>query len=651
MMNEKLAIDAMRILGVEAITKAKSGHPGIVLGAAPILHTLISRHLRVNPRDTKWFDRDRFILSAGHGSALLYSAYHMMGFEISMDDLKQLRQTGSKTPGHPEVYHVAGVDATTGPLGQGIAMATGMAMAEEFLAKKFNTEDMTVVDHYTFVICGDGDLQEGISQEAMSVAGHQALGKLIVLYDSNDIQLDGEVSLAYSDNTKMKYEALNWHYQKVMDGNDIEAIDAAIKAAKAETNKPSIIEIKTVIGYNAPGAGTSSVHGKPFSKDDLEVIKKAYNWEYPEFTVPEEVYNFYQGCANELGIKKHMEWNKLLKDYEEKNPDLYNKLCIAASNNFEIPELTTYKLGESLSTRVAGGKAINELSKYIECMIGGSADLSCSCMIKGADGDFNKDNRLGRNVYFGVREHAMGAIANGMVLHDGIKAFTGGFFVFSDYMKPALRMAAIMGIGTVFAFSHDTIAVGEDGPTHQPIEQAFGLRAIPNMIVFRPADPNETVYAFQLAFKFNKIPSTILMTRQNIDVLEGTSYDGVSKGGYVISEAKGEMDGILLATGSEVSLALKAQAELEKQGKYVRVVSMPSTNLFDMQSATYRNEVLPKGVKTLAIEMGSTLGWYKYADDVLGIDKFGISAPLKEIVPLYGFTVENVVKKYLEMEM
>ena len=650
MFNEQLAVTAIRMLGVEAITKAKSGHPGIVLGAAPILHTLITRHLRVNPRDTKWFDRDRFILSAGHGSALLYSAYHMMGFEISMEDIKNLRQAGSKTPGHPEVNQAEGVDATTGPLGQGIGMSVGMAIAEEFLSKKFNTPDMTVIDHYTYVICGDGDLQEGICQEAMSMAGHLGLGKLIILYDSNDIQLDGEVSMAYSDNTKMKYEALNWQYLKVEDGTDIEAIDKAIIEAKKETKKPTIIEVKTTIGYNAPGAGTSSCHGKPYSVDDLAVIKKNYNWNYPDFEIPQEVYDFYQGCAKELGIKKHMEWNTLLSEYQKKYPDLYTKLSIAAGNNFEIPDLTTYKLGESLSTRVAGGKALAELSKYIECMIGGSADLSCSCMVKGADGDFTKDNRLGRNINFGVREHAMGAIANGMVLHDGIKSFVGGFFVFSDYMKPAMRMASIMSIGTVFAFSHDTIAVGEDGPTHQPIEQAFAIRTIPNMILFRPADPNETVYAFELAFKFKKIPSTILMTRQNINVLEGTSYDGVSKGGYVISEAKGEMDGILLATGSEVSLALEAQKELEKQGKFVRVVSMPSTNLFDMQSATYREEVLPKGVKTLAIEMGTSLGWYKYADDVLGIDKFGISAPLKVIVPMYGFTVENVVKKYLEIK-
>lgn len=650
-MNEQLAIDSMRILGIEAISKAKSGHPGIVLGAAPILHTLITRHLRVNPRDTRWFDRDRFILSAGHGSALLYSAYHMLGFEISMDDIKNLRQTGSKTPGHPEVYHVAGVDATTGPLGQGISMGVGMAIAETFLANKFNTSDMKVVDHYTYVICGDGDLQEGISQEAMSFAGHQHLGKLIVLYDSNDIQLDGEVSSAYSDDTKMKYEALHWQYQKVEDGTDINAIDEAIIKAKADLDHPSIIEIKTVIGFKAPGAGTSDVHGKPFSKETLAEVKKAYNWNYPEFTVPEEVYDFYHKCAKEKGIKKHMEWNIMLEQYQAKYSALYAKLANAAKNDFVIPDLKTYNLGESLSTRVAGGKAINELSSYIECMIGGSADLSCSCMVKGSDGDFNKDNRLGRNICYGVREHAMGAIANGMMLHDGIKTFTGGFFVFSDYMKPAMRMASIMGIGTVFAFSHDTIAVGEDGPTHQPIEQAFAIRTIPNMILFRPADPNETVYAFQLAFKYKTTPSTVLMTRQNIDVLENTSYDGVSKGGYIISEAKGEMDGILLATGSEVSLALKAQKELEKENIFVRVVSMPSTNLFDMQSETYRKSILPKHVKTLAIEMGTSAGWYKYADEVIGIDKFGISAPLKEIVALYGFTVENVIKKYKEIEM
>ena len=639
------AITAMRILGVEAITKAKSGHPGIVLGAAPILHTLVTKHLNVNPNDDKSFDRDLFILSAGHGSALLYSAYHLMGFDISIDDLKNFRQTHSKTPGHPEVNWVSGVDATTGPLGQGITMGVGMAVAEEFLASKFNTKNLDVVNHYTYVICGDGDLQEGVCQEAMSFAGHQKLGKLIVLYDSNDVQLDGFVNMANTENVKAKYESMNWNYILVKDGNNIEAIDKAIIEAKSCKDKPSIIEVKTVIGFGAPGSGTSAIHGKPLNAEQLQEVKKFYNWNEEAFTAPQAVYDLYKEAVNNLGVKKENEWNKKLEQLKVENLDLYNEFVKAMNNEFDFGSVSTYKAGESVSTRVAGGKAVTEMSNNCPYMIGGSADLTCSTMIKGNDGNFEPTNRQGRNINFGVREFAMGAIANGMNLHGGVKSFTGAFFVFSDYMKPAMRLAAIMKVPTVYAFSHDTIAVGEDGPTHQPVEQLLGLRAVPNLLTFRPADANETVYAYQYAFNA-KYPSAVLMTRQNLPVLENTSYDGVTKGAYVISEAKGKVDGILLATGSEVSLAIEAQKELANEGINVRVVSMPSTELFDMQPKEYKEAVLPKGVFTLAIEMGSTLGWYKYADEVMGIDKFGISSPLKEVVSLYGFNVKNVIETY-----
>lgn len=645
---DQKCINAIRMLGVDAINKAKSGHPGIVLGAAPMIYTLFSRHLRVSAENPKWFNRDRFILSAGHGSAMLYAMLHLAGFDIDVEDLKEFRQLGSLTPGHPEYNHTPGVDATTGPLGQGISMIAGMALAEEFLAAKYNKDGLNVVDHYSYAICGDGDLQEGVTQEAMSLAGHLGLGKMIVLYDSNDIQLDGAVTNANSENVKQKYESMNWQYLYVADGNDIDAIDKAIIEAKKEKSKPTIIEIKTVIGFGAPTQGTNKVHGAPIGEADANELRKSLNWEYEPFVVPQDVY---QECSEKIwarGIHEEKLWGLLVEEYIEKNQEIGNEFLDLVNDRFDIDfsKLSSYEIGTNEATRATSGKVIAELSNLCQTFIGGSADLTASTKAKGADGNFTKENRLGRNINYGVRENAMGSIANGITLHGGIKTFTGAFFVFSDYMKPALRMASLMSIPTIFVFSHDTIAVGEDGPTHEPIEQMVGIRAIPNMNVMRPCDANEVKYSWMYAMKSKTMPTTILLTRQNLEVMKETSYENVSKGGYVISPEKGNLDGVLIAAGSEVGLAIKAQEELEKEGIHTRVVSMVSTNLFDLQDKKYQETVLPKGVKKLAIEMGSTIGWYKYADDVMGIDTFGTSAPITKIIPHYGFTVENVVKRF-----
>lgn len=635
MNNDQLAINAIRVLSIEAITKAKSGHPGIALGAAPMIYTLYKNHMNINPKNPEWFNRDRFVLSAGHGSVLLYSTLHMFGYDISIEDIKQFRQLKSITPGHPEVYHTPGVDATSGPLGQGIGMGVGMAIAENHLHAKYGN----IVNHYTYVICGDGDLQEGITQEAMSLAGHLKERKLIVLYDSNDIQLDGPVNNANSEDVKTKYEAMNWHYQLVEDGNDIEAINLAIIKAKA-SDSPSIIEVKTIIGYGAKNMGTSSVHGSPLSNDAVCDVKDTLGCKDEAFCVTKEMYDTCSITLNR-GKKINDLWDKEIK----KHPDLIKLI----NCDYDIKELSTYKVGEELATRNAAGKVMNELSEMIPTLIGGSADLTVSTKIKGVDGNYANQTPLGRNINFGVREHAMGAIANGMTLHKGVKSFTGAFFVFSDYMRPSMRMASIMGIPALYMFSHDTIAVGEDGPTHQPVEQIMSLRCMPNMHVYRPADANEMVYAVKHACQEKNTPSSILSTRQAIKVLENTSYEGVSKGGYIVSKEDGKLDGILLAAGSEVRLAVDAKEVLKKEGIDVRVVSMVSMDIYDSQTNEYKDSILPKKIKTLAIEMGSTMGWYKYTTNVFGIDKYGKSGPLKDVLKEFGFTTDNIVKIYKKL--
>ena len=646
---EQRAINAIRVLGVDAINKANSGHPGIVLGAAPMVYQLFTEYLNVNVKNPNWINRDRFILSAGHGSMLLYAINHLSGYKISIEDLKKFRQVGI-TPGHPEYGHTDGVETTSGPLGQGISNAVGMAIAETHLAARFNKEGLNLVDHYTYVLCGDGDLQEGVAMEAMSLAGHLGLGKLVVLFDSNDIQLDGKVSLAYSENHQKKFEAMGWNYQRVEDGNDLVAINRAIKKAKKASDKPSIIEVKTTIGFGTSVQGTSKVHGAPVGLQEAEVLRKNLNWNEEPFVVPQDIYNHYKQKVASRGLRAYRKWNLLTKKYQELYPSEYEQFTSFFNQDIvvNLDDFTNEVSSEKDATRNISGKIINKLSAINLNLIGGSADLTASTKAKGADGHYDKNHRLGRNLNFGVREHAMGAIVNGMVLHGGLKVFGGAFFVFSDYMKPAIRLAAIMRIPSIFVFSHDTIAVGEDGPTHQPVEQLTGLRAIPNLNVIRPADANETLAAWKIAMESKSTPTVIILTRQNVNNQKTTSYEGVSKGAYIVSKENEHIDGILLASGSEVGLALEAKSILEQQGLDIRVVSMPSHYLFEKQTNKYQKEVLPKRAKVLAIEMGSRLSWYKYTSYVYGLDDFGISAPLEVALEYYGFTKEKVAEYFIK---
>lgn len=643
------AINAIRFLGVDAINKAQSGHPGIVLGSSPMAYQLFTEHLNVDVKDTKWMNRDRFILSAGHGSMLLYALNHLIGYKLSMEDLKNFRQIG-KTPGHPEFGHTEGVETTSGPLGQGISNAVGMAIAETHLAQRFNKEGLNIVDHYTYVICGDGDLQEGVALESISLAGHLGLGKLIVLFDSNDIQLDGKVSLAYSENHKAKFEAMGWQYQLVQDGNDLVSINKAINRAKKELNKPSMIEVKTIIGFGTSLAGTSKVHGAPIGEDEATILRKNLSWNNAPFEIPSEIYDYYRKKVTLRGQRAHRKWNQLVLEYKEKFPQDYALYESFITNKIQVnlADFASDIEGSKEATRNTSGKVLNRLSaKYLN-IIGGSADLTASTKAKGADGHYSKENQLARNINFGVREHAMGAIVNGMVLHGGLKVFGGAFFVFSDYMKPAIRLAAIMHIPSIFVFSHDTIAVGEDGPTHQPIEQLAGLRAIPNLNVIRPADARETLAAWKVAIESTSTPTAIILTRQNVANQPLSSYEGLIKGAYVISPETENLDGILLACGSEVDLAVQTQKVLKGLGKDVRVVSMPSHLMFELQSASYQKQILPKRTKILAIEMGSSQSWYKYTQNVYGIDTFGISAPAEKALEHFGFTKEKVAEYFLK---
>lgn len=650
---EQLSINTIRLLGVDAINKAKSGHPGIVLGAAPMAFTLFTRHLKANPADTEWFDRDRFVLSAGHGSALLYSMLHLCGYGLTIDDLKEFRQKGSMTPGHPEYRHTKGVEMTTGPLGQGISTAVGMAIAESYMANKFNKSDIKPINHNTYVICGDGDLEEGISMEACSLAGHLALGKLIVLYDSNDIQLDGEVALTNTDDIKGKFEAMNWQYLRVEDGNDIDSIDEALKEAKACGTKPTIIEVKTVIGYGAPNSGESAVHGAPLGEDNTKALRKALDYNYEPFDVDKSVYDFFKKNVIEKGDQADSEWSVTLEKYEKKYPEDYKELMHFIDNDYEIIDenLPTYEVGSKEATRKILGKMLDQISADMPNAIGGSADLTPSTFVKGANGVFEADTRHGRNIKFGVREHAMTAIVNGITLHGGLRAFGAGFFIFSDYMKPSLRLASIMQIPSIFIFSHDTVCVGEDGPTHQPIEQLTMLRSIPNFDVIRPADATEVKAALKIAFESKLTPTAITTTRQPLTNLASTSEDGVRHGAYIAYEPKKKATGIIIACGSELELCIEVAKTLEAEGECVRVVSMPSQFLFECQDKKYKEKILPSTItKRLAVEMGHPMSWYKYSKNVYGIDTFGISSPLKYIHEYYGFTVDNLVKVYKNID-
>lgn len=659
--NDKLAINAIRLLSVDAIEKANSGHPGLPLGAAPFAYVLWAKNMMHNPKNPEWFNRDRFVLSAGHGSAMLYSMLHLSGYDLPLEELKKFRQWGSLTPGHPEYHHTKGVEATTGPLGQGIAMAVGMAMAERHLASKFNKDGLDVVDHYTYALCGDGDLMEGVSGEASSLAAHLKLGKLILLYDSNDISLDGDLNKSFSESVKGRYEAYGWHYLRVEDANDLEAVDAAIKEAKKVTDKPTMIEVRSIIGMGSPYAGTSKAHGAPLGKDNAMITRKYFDYNYAEFEVPEVAYETFRGHIEENGVVANNAWNELLAAYSEKYPELAEELNLAIAG--KLPEgfaddMPVFEAGKGIATRNASGDAINFFAKKLSSLFGGSADLAGSnkTTING-ESDFSANNYGGRNIWFGVREFAMGAILNGMHLHGGLKVFGGTFFVFSDYVRPAIRLSALMGLPVTYVFTHDSIAVGEDGPTHEPVEHLPSLRAMPKLSVIRPADANETFAAWKVALESTDTPTVLALTRQNLKTLPLSgklAAEGVKRGAYVISPSEKETsDALIIATGSEVPLAYEAQQELKKEGIDVAVVSMPSWDLFEKQDKEYKKSVLnPQVKKRLAVEMANPLGWERYTGDegmILGIDGFGASAPAETIMEEFGFSVPNVVRLVKEL--
>ena len=649
------SVNAIKVLGVDAINKAKSGHPGVVMGAAPMAYSLFTKHLRVNPKKTDWINRDRFVLSAGHGSMLLYSLLHLSGFEdVSLEEVKNFRQWGSKTPGHPEFGHTKGIDATTGPLGQGISTAVGMALAERYLAAKYNKEGYDLFDHYTYVICGDGDIMEGVASEASSFAAVQKLNKLVVLYDSNDICLDGETKDAFSENVRARYEAYGWNTILVEDGASVEAVNAAIEQAK-KSDKPTLIEVKTIIGAGSPNRqGTNGVHGAPLGDEETALFRKEIGWENEPFDIPADVYADFKANVADRGEEEYAKWDKLYADYKVKFPELAKELEEALTRE-DIKHLSkesfSFKnVGEAQATRNSSQDAINSVAAVLPTFFGGSADLSHSNMtfIKG-DSLQDDTHRTERNVQFGVREFAMATVLNGLMLHGGVRVFGGTFFVFSDYLKGALRLSALQNLPVTYVFTHDSIAVGEDGPTHEPIEHLASLRTIPNTYVFRPADATETQAAWYLSQKTNDRPTSIVLTRQNLPILENSSFEKVAKGAYVVYETAADFDTILIATGSEVALAIDVARELEKDGSKVRVVSMPSVELFEEQSKEYKEELLPLNIRRrVSLEMGNSALWYKYVglDGLaIGIDKFGASAPANKVIEEYGFTVEAVVEK------
>ena len=646
------AVNAIRTLSVAQIERANSGHPGLPMGVSPMAYVLFNKFLKVNPANPSYFDRDRFVLSAGHGSAMLYSLLHLAGFDLSIDDLKNFRQIGSLTPGHPELGHTAGVEVTTGPLGQGIAQAVGMAVAEKHLAGLYNKDDMKIIDHYTYAICGDGDLMEGISYESMSLAGHLNLDKLIVLYDSNDICLDGKLSTSFSENVKDRVLAQKWAYERVEDGNDLESIYKAIE--KAKTNgKPTLIEIKTIIGYGSKNQGTNKVHGAPIGADDFADAKKSYGWDAEDFTISDDIYKTFREGIYENGQKANQEWDELLKAYAEKYPQDYKELISGIERklpeNF-IDQVKKYtKDDKALATRASGGEIIQDLAKITRNFWGGSADLFSSNKTNIVDEKaFGPNSPEGRNLWYGVREFAMAAIANGIVAHGGSFHHVSTFFVFADYLKAALRLSALSGIPVTYAMTHDSIAVGEDGPTHEPIEQLAMLRSVPNTIVLRPADANETRLAWKIALESKDKPVVIALTRQNLPNLEATqSLENLDKGAYLVKKNENP-DLTLIATGSEVSLALEVAGELEKEGKKANVVSMPSMELFRAQDASYKDQIIDKDSKKVSIEMASSFGWAEWTGNDglnISIDRFGMSGPGDKVAVELGFSKEAIVEE------
>lgn len=657
MNQSELSIATIRSLGIDMINKANSGHPGMVLGSAPALYSLFTKEYKVFPAHSQWINRDRFVLASGHASSLLYSLLHLSGFQVSMDDLKQFRQWGSCTPGHPEVELTDGVDASSGPLGQGIPMAVGMAMTEAFLATRYNKKDYPVINHYTYVLCGDGDMQEGVTYEASSLAGHLSLGKLIVLYDANNVTLDGPLNYSFSEDVKKRYESMNWQVICVQDGNDYEAIAKAIKKAKKEVYKPTLIIVNTIIGFGSRNQGTSKVHGAPLGEEDGQYAKRQYGFEYDNFFVPEEVYDDFKKNVFNRGKRAYNKWNKMMDTYKTEYPDLYQELFQNINDEYSFDEtafIKEYQDGISEATRVTSEKLINAIAAQNPTFLSGTADLASSTktIIKNAE-RFSCENYGGRNLFFGIREFAMVAIMNGMTLHKGIKVAAGGFMVFSDYFKAALRMACLMKLPIILPLSHDSIAVGEDGPTHQPVEQLAMLRSMPNIQVIRAADAYEMCGAWKKAVETNDCPTALILTRQNVTNFTHATYEDVCHGAYVVSQEKDNLDGIIIATGSEVELAMQAQKALLEQGKDVRVVSMPSMELFDQQDDSYKEKVLPKHIrKRLAVEMACDFGWHKYVGldgKVISVNQFGASAPANIVIQEYGFTVENIVETYLSL--
>lgn len=651
----KIIANTIRGLSVDGVAAANSGHPGMPLGMADVCAVLWSEHMNFNPKNPKWLNRDRYILSAGHGSMLIYSLLHLYGYDLSMDDLKAFRQWGSKTPGHPENFVTAGVETTTGPLGQGVANAVGFALAEASLAARYNREGSEIIDHYTYVVAGDGCLQEGISHEACSFAGHNKLGKLIMLYDSNNITIDGPTHISFTEDTRKRFEAYGWQVLEI-DGHDYNQINAAIAEAKKEKSKPSIIICKTIIGFGSPNrAGTSKAHGEPFPAEEIELMKEKLGLPKDKsFFVPDEISDL-RAKTQEKGENLENKWNELWENYKNKNQEAAKELenSIKGEISKEALDIPLFSSEKAIATRSASGAVLNHIAKYIPQLMGGSADLTPSNnTLPAGEESFSPENPKGRYIRYGVREHGMAAIMNGMALHGGVLPYSGTFFVFSDYMRPAMRMSALMEQQVVYVLTHDSIGLGEDGPTHQPEAHLWAYRMIPNMTVIRPMDANETAEAWKSALKNKKGPTCLVLTRQNLPVYDRAGLgwaksEEAQKGGYVLCEDK-DFEAIIIATGSEVELAVEAKAKLNEQGVKVRIVSMPSTNIFDEQPQEYKDSVLPKNIlKRVAVEAGVTLGWYKYVGlegRVIGLDRFGASAPYKTLYKEFGITTDAIVE-------
>ena len=651
----KIIANTIRGLSVDGVAAANSGHPGMPLGMADVCAVLWSEHMNFNPKNPKWLNRDRFILSAGHGSMLIYSLLHLYGYDLSMDDLKVFRQWGSKTPGHPENFVTDGVETTTGPLGQGVANAVGFALAEASLAARYNREGSEIIDHYTYVVAGDGCLQEGISHEACSFAGHNKLGKLIMLYDSNNITIDGPTHISFTEDTRKRFEAYGWQVLEI-DGHDYDQINAAIAEAKKEKSKPSIIICKTIIGFGSPNrAGTSKAHGEPFPAEEIELMKEKLGLPKDKsFFVPDEISDL-RAKTQEKGENLENQWNELWENYKNKNQEAAKELenSIKGEISKEALDIPQFGSEKAIATRSASGTVLNHIAKYIPQLMGGSADLTPSNnTLPAGEESFSPENPKGRYIRYGVREHGMAAIMNGMALHGGVLPYSGTFFVFSDYMRPAMRMSALMEQQVVYVLTHDSIGLGEDGPTHQPEAHLWAYRMIPNMTVIRPMDANETAEAWKSALKNKKGPTCLVLTRQNLPVYDRAGLgwaksEEAQKGGYVLCEDK-NFEAIIIATGSEVELAVEAKTKLNEQGVKVRIVSMPSTNIFDEQSQEYKESVLPKNIlKRVAVEAGVTLGWYKYVGlegRVIGLDRFGASAPYKTLYKEFGITTDAIVE-------